>query len=46
MGCNCGKKGKVAKKSVLGKTKEVVRNLWEKTQQETKPVNVTRINKK
>ena len=32
MGCNCGNKNKV--KTVLGKTKEVVRNLWEKTQQE------------
>ena len=43
MGCNCGKSK--ARKRPLENIKEVARNLWEKTQQEQKPVNVTKINK-
>ena len=44
MGCNCGKPKQ--KTTIVDKTKQVVRNLWEKSQKEEKPFNVTKINKK
>ena len=51
MGCNCGKaKATGYRRDSLGnKIYDVgkkVRNLWEKSQQEQKPVNVNKINKK
>jgi len=44
MGCNCEKRKQ--KTTIVNKTKQVVRDLWEKTQTDKKPVNVTKINKK
>jgi ribosomal protein L18E len=48
MGCNCGKtKLEGYSKDKFGnKISHAVRNLWEKSKQEQKPVNVTKINKK
>tara|TARA_R110000796_G_scaffold55795_1_gene129649 strand:+ start:945 stop:1088 length:144 start_codon:yes stop_codon:yes gene_type:complete len=47
MGCGCGKaKEPVRKISSLNKAKQVVRELWEKTQISEQPIVVKRINKK
>tara|TARA_R100001163_G_C5038960_1_gene177520 strand:- start:169 stop:312 length:144 start_codon:yes stop_codon:yes gene_type:complete len=47
MGCNCGKsKARKPKQGVITKTQQVLRDLWEKTENVNKPVNVTKINKK
>ena len=48
MGCNCGKtKLEGYSKDKFGnKISHAVRNLWEKSKQEQKPVNVTKINTK
>jgi len=48
MGCNCNKaKAEGYSKDKYGnKISHAIRNLWEKSKQEAKPVNVTKINKK
>tara|TARA_R100000908_G_C3627289_1_gene69889 strand:+ start:174 stop:338 length:165 start_codon:yes stop_codon:yes gene_type:complete len=54
MGCNCGgskihdqkAKLRAERSGPYNRAKQVVRRMWEKTEQEVKPVNVTKINKK
>ncbi len=49
MGCNCGgnkKKVVNAKTGLVERAVQVSKEIWNKTQQEPKPVNITKINKK
>ena len=52
MGCGCGKRGNRAKKKSTGNdtraktTKEVIKELWNKSQQVKKKTTVKKINKK